>query len=72
MTENSLYFNKGILHEDGIWGFEMLYLAKKVALLCTPLYYYRQRSDSDMHKRTIKSGYDIIKITAMTKSFQQR
>lgn len=72
MTENSLYFNKGILHEDGIWGFEMLYLAKKVALLCTPLYYYRQRSDSDMHKRTIKSGYDIIKIHKLLNIFMQQ
>lgn len=72
MTENSLFFYKGILHEDGIWGFEMLYLAKKIEILKTPLYYYRQRSDSDMHHRTIKSGYDIIKIHKLLNIFMEQ
>lgn len=71
LTANSLFFNKGILHEDGIWGFEMLYLSQKVEILSKPLYYYRQRSDSDMHNRKIKSGYDIIKIHQLLNTFME-
>lgn len=62
MLDNHQFFNKGIKHEDGIWGYKMLYLATCVKLFMKPLYYYRQRDDSDMHSITIRSGYDLIKI----------
>lgn len=72
MIDNSVFFNKGILHEDGIWGFEMLYLAKIIEILKNPLYYYRQRSDSDMHSIKIKSGYDLIKIHQLLNTFMEQ
>lgn len=69
MLDNHQYFNKGIKHEDGIWGYKMLYIATRVKLLMKPLYFYRQREDSDMHSITIQSGYDLVKIHRLLNTF---
>jgi glycosyltransferase involved in cell wall biosynthesis len=61
LIKNNLQFVKGILHEDGVWGCEMLYLAKKLWLLSDSLYVYRVRGEgSIMSNIKIKSAYDLI------------
>lgn len=63
LSLNNIRFASHILHEDALWGGEILYLAKKVFVLSQPQLRYRQRIDcSIMHNIRIKNGYDIIKI----------
>lgn len=59
---SGIKFYPGILHEDGLWTFEILYLSGKVMVLANPCYCYRQRSNSIMSNVSIKSGYDIITV----------
>ena len=61
INNNALRFYPGVLHEDGIWGNIMLYLAKDVYILNRPIYVYRLRSEgSIMSNIKIKSAYDLI------------
>lgn len=63
LIDNGITFYPGIIHEDGLWGFEIMYLAQKVMVLTPPLYCYRQRTEgSVMHNIGIKSAYCIIKV----------
>lgn len=63
LNNNNVCFYPNILHEDGIFGKQIIYLATSIIVLKEPLYYYRQRQDgSIMHSLTIKSGYDIITV----------
>lgn len=62
IMNNDLRFYPGVLHEDGIWGYMMLYLAKSVYMLERPIYVYRLRSEgSIMSNIKVKSAYDLIK-----------
>lgn len=61
LNDNHLRFTPGILHEDGVWGCEMLYLAHKLFLLQESVYVYRLRSGSIMSSMKIKSAYDLVK-----------
>lgn len=61
INDNSLCFYPGVLHEDGIWGNCMLYLAKNVYILSRPIYVYRLRDEgSIMSSIKVKSAYDLI------------
>lgn len=61
LINNNLYFQSGLLHEDGEWGFRMLYLAKSIKILDQPVYVYRIRtSGSIMSSITIKTAYDLV------------
>lgn len=61
LVENSLRFIPGILHEDGVWGCQMLYCANKVYFLTKSIYVYRLRSNgSIMSNIKIKSAYDLL------------
>lgn len=61
LKENNLRFVPKVLHEDAIFGFEMLYLAKKVFVIDHALYVYRIRtSGSIMSSIKIKTAYDLI------------
>lgn len=61
IDNNALRFYPGVLHEDGIWGNSMLYLAKKVHVLERPIYVYRLRNEgSIMSNIKVKSAYDLI------------
>lgn len=63
IAENQISYFPGILHEDGLWGFQIMYVAKSVMILTSPLYCYRQREDgSVMHNLTIRSAYDLLTI----------
>lgn len=62
IVDNGLRFYPEVLHEDGIWGNMMLYLAKSVYMLERPIYVYRLRSEgSIMSNIKVKSAYDLIK-----------
>lgn len=61
LLNNNLYFQPGLLHEDGVWGYTMLYLASTVKVIDIPIYVYRIRnSGSIMSSIKIKSAYDLV------------
>lgn len=62
LSKNKLRFVPGLLHEDAIWGYMMLYKAKIVKIIEKPVYIYRIRlSDSIMSSIHVKSAYDLVK-----------
>ena len=59
LTDYNITFYPGILHEDGLFGKQIVYLSETILILPQPIYFYRQRDDgSIMHKITIRSAYD--------------
>lgn len=60
---NNLSFCPGILHEDALFGYIMLYKAKKVLTLEESLYAYRIRQESSiMSNVKVKNLEDLISI----------
>lgn len=60
LIDNHLRFIPGILHEDGVFGYMMLYKANMVKIIDTPVYVYRLRSaGSIMSTITVRSAYDL-------------
>ena len=61
LIDNNLQFQPKRLHEDAIWGYEMLYLAKNVCIIDVPIYVYRIRTaGAIMSSIKIKTAYDLI------------
>ena len=48
ITDNSLYFKEGIIHEDNLWSFQSFHLAQKVVTIPDQTYYYLIRPGSIM------------------------
>ncbi len=48
LKSNHLRFKPHLLHEDGLWGNTVYYLAKKVMLLDRYIYMYRKRSEGSI------------------------
>lgn len=48
LIDNDLFFLPGLLHEDGEWGFRMLYLAQSIKILDEPVYVYRIRTSGSI------------------------
>lgn len=70
LQNNNLFFYPGILHEDDLFGFQMLYLANKVVILNQPIYIYRiNRNGSIMQKRTMRTPQSLIFIHKELKKF---
>lgn len=70
LDEKGLKFYPGLLHEDSLFGFQMLYLAGDVFILNHMIYAYRLReSGSIMSSISIKSPNDLVKIHKMLISF---
>lgn len=62
LMEKNIRFYPNVLHEDGIWGKEILYQTPYVLMLSRSIYVYRIRtSGSIMSNLNIKSAYDNIK-----------
>lgn len=72
LEKNKIAFFPGILHEDGLFGPEIFYLARDVLVEKDPIYNYRQRSMSIMNSRTIKSAYDLIIVHQQLMLFKKR
>lgn len=63
LDKYNLKFMPGIYHEDGEFSNRMLYLAKSLIIIPTPLYDYRIReTGSIMSSRSMKANYDLVKI----------
>ena len=70
LDNNSLRFYPGILHEDSLFGFEMLYLAENVFVLDHMIYAYRLReSGSIMSSISMRSPNDLLRIHKLLKEF---
>ena len=62
LIKYDIKFIPNILHEDGVFGYSILYLANNVFILPEPIYAYRIRQqDSIMSNIKIRSAYDLIK-----------
>ena len=48
---NNLLFEKGKIHEDEFWTYQIFARAKKIVKTNYPLYFYRQQSDSIMAEK---------------------
>lgn len=73
LIDNQILYYPGILHEDGLWGFEVMYKATQVLILSSPLYCYRQRIEgSVMRNISIQSAYDIITIHKQKMLFMEK
>lgn len=67
---NDLSFYPGILHEDALFGYEMLYKAKSVYTFDTSIYAYRIRQGSSiMSNVKVKNLADLIFIHKRLASF---
>ncbi len=61
LVENHLSFYPGILHEDGLFGYKMLYLAHDIVILKEAIYAYRIRSNgSIMSSISMKTPVDLL------------
>lgn len=61
LTEHQLSFCPGILHEDGLFGYQMLYLADKIRILEKPVYAYRIRKEgSIMSSISMRTPKDML------------
>ena len=65
----SIFFPKGLLHEDEYFCRALLYHAPHVLVLKSSLYYYRQRTNSIMSSLTIRSSYDYVSIYRLLERF---
>ena len=72
LRENDLKFRKDLLHEDGLFGYTMLYFAKKVFILSKPVYAYRLRqSGSIMSCNTMRTPESLLLIHKLLMEFRQ-
>lgn len=70
LDTKSVVFFPNILHEDNLFGYQILYFASKVMVLNHPIYNYRIReSGSIMSSISTKTAYDLVKIHKMLISF---
>lgn len=70
LHKNELSFYPHILHEDGVFGYMMLYFAQNIKILKDPVYAYRLRQEgSIMSSISVKSCYDLIKGHKILKEF---
>ena len=60
LTDNALFFKKGIFCEDVEWFFRMAPLIKSAGIMDFPAYFYRIRSDSISHTISRKNVNDLM------------
>lgn len=73
LIKNNLTFYPHILHEDGLFGREMFYLAQKVYVLSKSYYNYRQREEgSIMHSIKIRSSWDLLTVHKQLVIFSEK
>lgn len=73
LSRYNLNFYPNILHEDGLFGYIMLYFAHNVLVIDKPLYaYLRRNKESIMTSISIKSAYDLLFIYKKLQNFANR
>lgn len=61
LIDKNLQFVPKILHEDAVFGYEMLYQVERICVLDKPVYAYRIRTaGSIMSSIKIKTAYDLM------------
>lgn len=65
------FFPERHLHEDEYFDRVLLYRAGRLHILTTPLYHYRQREQSIMGGKDIRSSYDIVRIYRLLMQFME-
>ena len=61
LIKHNLSFYPGILHEDGLFGYQMLYWAEKMLILEKPVYAYRIREEgSIMSSISMRTPKDML------------
>lgn len=71
LIEHNLSFYPHLLHEDSLFGFQMLYYANRVVILPEPVYAYRIRqSGSIMSSITMKTPRDLLFIHKELRKFE--
>lgn len=70
LEDHNLSFYPGILHEDGLFGYQMLYWADKIRILEKPVYAYRIRQGgSIMSSISMRTPKDMLFIHQQLKRF---
>lgn len=60
LLKNSLFFEKGISHEDNLWIPKVMYYAQSVYVISESMYVYRIRRGSKMQTQSFKQVEDLI------------
>jgi glycosyltransferase involved in cell wall biosynthesis len=71
-NHQELSFPFGLLHEDEYFYRILLYNTQKVLLMSSSMYYYRQRENSIMGGKSIRSFYDVVSIYKLLEGFLHR
>lgn len=69
LLKNSLFFEKGISHEDNLWIPKVLYYAQSVSVIPDSLYVYRIRKGSKMQTQSFKQVEDLITVANKLSDF---
>ena len=70
LIKHNLSFYPGILHEDGLFGYQMLYWAEKMLILEKPVYAYRIREEgSIMSSISMRTPKDMLFIHQQLRKF---
>lgn len=76
IKENQLYFKNGNLHEDELWFFEMMLVAKNVKFIDQETYYYRidnqESITKNMGAKNLESYLEIMEEIIKKYSHQKR
>lgn len=72
LDNETIFFPKGLLHEDEYYYRALLYQAPKVFLMKDSLYYYRQRADSIMGTKSVRSCDDIVSVYRLLRTFLEK
>lgn len=73
LDEYGLFFYPGIYHEDGLFGYQLLYLSQKVLVLDKPIYLYLLRStNSIMSSFTKKNFLDNVLVHKKLVAFNRK
>ncbi len=71
-TVEGILFEKGKCHEDVFWSYQPIARANRVCVFDTPLYFYRQRSDSIMGNGFSEKRLDALEAMEQRLQFLQR
>lgn len=69
LIKNSLFFEKGVSHEDNLWIPKVLYYAQSVSVIQASLYVYRIREGSKMQTISLNQVKDTITVANKLSAF---
>lgn len=69
LLKNSLFFEKGISHEDNLWIPKVMYYAQSVDVISESMYVYRIREGSKMQTQSFKQVEDTITVANKLSAF---